>query len=190
MVIGGKAKKGKPTGKRGGGGAGNRRMAAASDEPSEDGFWVEPPRDLPPSGSDSDSDSGDDRPGPSAPRKPLVAEEPAESEPAIEVDNPNRIANKPMKASDMSASQEQQQLSRREREALEKERAKEAYWKAQMEGKTDQARADLARLALIRKQREEAAARRAEEAASKQTVKSESLNAGKALLTKTLGKST
>ena len=48
---------------------------------------------------------------------------------------------------------------------MEKERAKAAFWKAQMEGKTEQARADLARLAIIKKQREEAARKKAEEAA-------------------------
>jgi len=43
------------------------------------------------------------------------------------------------------------------REAAEKEAAREQYWKLHLEGKTEQAKADLARLALIRKQREEAA---------------------------------
>jgi hypothetical protein len=52
------------------------------------------------------------------------------------------------------------------REAIEKERAKAAFWKLQEEGKTDQAKADLARLAIIRKQREDAAKKRVEEQAS------------------------
>ena len=47
------------------------------------------------------------------------------------------------------------------REALEKEQAKLRYQKLQAEGKTDEARADLARLAIIRKQREEAAKKKA-----------------------------
>jgi len=38
--------------------------------------------------------------------------------------------------------------------------AKERYWKLQEAGKTDQARADLQRLALIRKEREEKAKQR------------------------------
>lgn len=46
---------------------------------------------------------------------------------------------------------------------IEKERAKEAYMKKTMEGKTDQARSDLARLAIIKKNREEAAVRKAAE---------------------------
>lgn len=52
------------------------------------------------------------------------------------------------------------ELSRREREELEKQRAREHYNKLHAQGKTDQAKADLARLAIIRKQREDAAARR------------------------------
>lgn len=49
---------------------------------------------------------------------------------------------------------------RREREEVERQRAAAAYQKAHAEGKTDQARADLARLAIIRQQREDAAKRR------------------------------
>jgi len=51
-------------------------------------------------------------------------------------------------------------LSRREREAVEAAAAKERYWKLQEAGKTDQAKADLARLAVIRKEREEKAKQR------------------------------
>jgi len=46
---------------------------------------------------------------------------------------------------------------------LEKQRAKEHYQKLHLAGKTDEARADLARLALIRKQREDAQKKRDEE---------------------------
>lgn len=49
---------------------------------------------------------------------------------------------------------------RREREEVERQRAAAAYQKAHAEGRTDQARADLARLAIIRQQREDAAKRR------------------------------
>jgi len=52
------------------------------------------------------------------------------------------------------------QLKLTVREALEAAAAKERYWKLQEAGKTDQARADLARLALIRKEREEKAKQR------------------------------
>ena len=51
-------------------------------------------------------------------------------------------------------------LSRREREAAEAAAAKERYWKLQEAGKTDQARADMARLAIIRQEREEKARQR------------------------------
>ena len=57
-----------------------------------------------------------------------------------------------------------------------------------MEGKTPQARADLARLAEIRKKREEAAARKEEEKQYLASKKSESLNAGKSISGKAFGK--
>lgn len=50
--------------------------------------------------------------------------------------------------------------NRKEREALEAQVAKEKYMKLQAEGKTDQAKADLARLKLIREQRAAEASRR------------------------------
>ncbi|KEY67973.1 hypothetical protein S7711_02178 [Stachybotrys chartarum IBT 7711] len=50
--------------------------------------------------------------------------------------------------------------SRREREALEAAAAKERYMKLHAAGKTDEAKADLARLKLIREQREAEASRR------------------------------
>ena len=56
-------------------------------------------------------------------------------------------------------------MSRREREEIEKQKAKERYQKLHAQGKTEEARADLARLAIIRKQREDAAKKRAEEQA-------------------------
>lgn len=49
------------------------------------------------------------------------------------------------------------------REEVEKQRARANYQKLHAAGKTDEARQDLARLALIRKQREEAAKKREEE---------------------------
>ena len=52
------------------------------------------------------------------------------------------------------------QLSRREREALQAQQAKERYQKLHAEGKTDEARADLARLSLIREKRDMEAARK------------------------------
>lgn len=52
------------------------------------------------------------------------------------------------------------QLSRKEREQIEKQKAHAAYVKRHAEGKTPQAKADLARLAIIKQHRAEAAARR------------------------------
>lgn len=59
------------------------------------------------------------------------------------------------------------ELSRREREEIEKQKAKERYMKMHLAGKTEQAKADLARLAIIRKQREEAARKKEEERKAK-----------------------
>ncbi len=75
-----------------------------------------------------------------------------------------------------------------DREALAKQQAAARYQKLTEEGKTPQAQKDLARLALIRKQREEAAARKAEDAAAKESKRQESLNAGKGIIGKSLGK--
>ncbi|CAJ0763003.1 9176_t:CDS:2, partial [Entrophospora sp. SA101] len=81
----------------------------------------------------------------------------------IEIDNPNRTLRKDnLKASDMSNITPE--MSRREREAAEKEAARQRYWKLHKEGKTEQAKTDLARLAIIKKEREEAAMKRKAEA--------------------------
>ena len=49
------------------------------------------------------------------------------------------------------------------REELEKQEARRRYQQMHLAGKTDEAQADLARLAIIRKQREEAARKKEEE---------------------------
>jgi hypothetical protein len=59
-------------------------------------------------------------------------------------------------------------LSRREREEAEKAEARARYWKLHQAGKTEQARADLARLAVVRKQREEAARQKESERLAKE----------------------
>ncbi|KAI0298464.1 casein kinase substrate phosphoprotein PP28-domain-containing protein [Multifurca ochricompacta] len=78
--------------------------------------------------------------------------------------NPNRITKK-LNISDLSAPRE---LSRKEREQKEKQEAKDRYWKLHVQGKTDQAKADLSRLAKIRAEREAAASKRKAEAEEKQ----------------------
>lgn len=49
------------------------------------------------------------------------------------------------------------------REEIEKQKAKAHYMKLHYAGKTDQAKADLARLAIIRREREEAAKKKESE---------------------------
>lgn len=65
------------------------------------------------------------------------------------------------------AHQLSQGLSRKQKEEIEKERKKKAYEKLHKEGKTDEAKKDLERLAEIRKRRAESAALR-EEAVQKE----------------------
>ncbi|CAG8500715.1 13479_t:CDS:2 [Acaulospora morrowiae] len=86
-------------------------------------------------------------------------------EDVIEIENPNRGKKDNLKVSDISNTP--REMTRREREAAEKEAARQRYWKLHLEGKTDQAKADLARLAIIKKQREEAAIQRKAEAEAK-----------------------
>ncbi|CAH0563986.1 unnamed protein product [Brassicogethes aeneus] len=76
----------------------------------------------------------------------------------IEIENPNRVQKKMKKVTALTTSDMdgKPQLSRREREEIEKQKAQAHYQKLHAEGKTDQARADLARLAIIRQQREDA----------------------------------
>nr|CAG4650585.1 EOG090X0GPG [Sida crystallina] len=87
--------------------------------------------------------------------------------PAVDVENPNRLVKKTKKVEDINV-EEKAPLSRREREELEKQRAKEHYQKLHAQGKTDEARADLARLAIIKQQREEAAKKREDEKKQKE----------------------
>ncbi|KAK2836590.1 hypothetical protein Q7C36_014459 [Tachysurus vachellii] len=87
----------------------------------------------------------------------------------IEIENPNRVAQKAKKVTEIEL-EGTKQLSRREREEIEKQKAKERYMKMHLAGKTDQAKADLARLAIIRKQREDAAKKKEEERKEKEAA--------------------
>ncbi|KAG9473435.1 hypothetical protein GDO78_013561, partial [Eleutherodactylus coqui] len=69
-------------------------------------------------------------------------------------------------------------------EEIEKQKAKERYMKLHLAGKTDQAKADLARLAIIRKQREEAAKKKEEERKSRDATAA----AGKGIQSMSLSK--
>ncbi|KAF5195002.1 28 kDa heat- and acid-stable phosphoprotein [Thalictrum thalictroides] len=90
----------------------------------------------------------------------------------IEIQNPNLVKQKNLKAKDVDL-EKTTELSRREREEIEKQRAHERYMKLQEQGKTEQARKDLERLTLIRQQRAEAAKKREEEKAAKEHKKVE-----------------
>jgi len=90
----------------------------------------------------------------------------------IEIENPNLVKPKNLKARDVDL-EKTTELSRREREEIEKQKAHERYMRLQEQGKTEQARKDLERLALIRQQRAEAAKKRDEEKATKEQKKVE-----------------
>lgn len=73
----------------------------------------------------------------------------------IEVSNPNHARKGQVKTATVAG--EASQLTRRQKEEL----ARQNYQRLQLECKTDQAQKDLARLAIIRKKREEEAAKNA-----------------------------
>lgn len=77
----------------------------------------------------------------------------------IETSNPNRAIQKTKKVSEIDVSKSKgPDLTRRQKEEM----AKQHYQAMHAQGKTEQARADMARLALIRKKREEAEQKRLE----------------------------
>ena len=80
----------------------------------------------------------------------------------IEIENPNRVQKKSKKITEVDVNTKVV-LSRREKEEIEKQRGIAAYRKKHEAGLTDEAQRDLARLAIIRKQREEAAKKRESE---------------------------
>ncbi|XP_003387651.2 PREDICTED: 28 kDa heat- and acid-stable phosphoprotein-like [Amphimedon queenslandica] len=82
----------------------------------------------------------------------------------IEIENPNRVQQKGKKVQSLDVNAKVE-LSRKEREEIEKQRAAASYRKKHEAGMTEEAQRDLARLALIRQQREEAAKKK--EAAKK-----------------------
>ncbi|KAL6574040.1 hypothetical protein OROHE_001582 [Orobanche hederae] len=94
------------------------------------------------------------------------------TEGVIEINNPNLVKPKNLKARDVDL-EKTTELSRREREEIEKQKAHERYMRLQEQGKTEQAKKDLERLNLIRQQRAEAAKKRDEEKAAKEQKKVE-----------------
>lgn len=85
----------------------------------------------------------------------------------IEIQNPNRVQKKAFQKVEDVNEEEKPQLSRKERELIEKQKA----MKRHAEGKSAQAKADLARLAIIKQHRAEAAARREAEKKAKDEKK-------------------
>lgn len=166
------------------GGKFNKRANAGRREFEEPSFWGGQEN------GSSDSDVGNDG------QKAAADEKIDPSKNIIETNNPNDAPTRNLKISDLSIqdaadSGNKEPGNRREREALEAARKKEAYFKLQMEGKTAQAKSDLARLAIIRKQREDAARKRAQEAEAKarpSSAKESSMTAGKSIISKSLGK--
>jgi|EP00427_Karlodinium_veneficum_P022123 hypothetical protein len=67
------------------------------------------------------------------------------------------------------------ELSRKQREELEKEAARRRYEAKHKAGETDEAKADLARLAEVKKRREEAAKKRLEDEAATKQAEAEKL---------------
>ncbi|KAM9305864.1 28 kDa heat- and acid-stable phosphoprotein [Gastrophryne carolinensis] len=128
----------------------HEKAQEADFEEGTDGASKDPTRDKKDQSSD-DSDEDDDY---QQKRKGV--------EGLIDIENPNRAAQTSKKVAQVDLDGPRE-LSRREREEIEKQKAKERYMKMHLAGKTDQAKADLARLAIIRKQREEAAKKKEEE---------------------------
>lgn len=132
------------------------------------------PGDLPPSDDENDAGEGPSEDGAGGGDLPANPNHTAKSREQLE--KPDENASKPKK--DLS------QLSRREREALEAQQERERYIKLHAEGKTDEAKADLARLAVIREQREAERVRKQVEKEEKEAAAKEKAAAREALLNK------
>lgn len=111
-------------------------------------------RNAAPSPSEESEDSEDEtQPQSQQQRKgPVMLAESDEDEQLVGAGNPNR---------NPTAFDGPRELTRREREAIEKAKQAALMQKLQAEGKTSRAKADLARLAEVRRRREEAERARA-----------------------------
>jgi hypothetical protein len=134
--------------------------------------------DLPTDSEDEDDDDEDsDDSAPANPNHTAKARSQAAAAPKLP-DEPAKAGTPgsskgPAKKTDVS------QLTRREREALQAQQSRERYQKLHAEGKTDEAKADLARLAVIKEKREQEAARKkaeAEEKAEREKERQEASN--------------
>ncbi|KAI9743247.1 MAG: hypothetical protein M1818_003093 [Claussenomyces sp. TS43310] len=114
------------------------------------------PGDMPSSSEESDEES-DEEDMPANPNHSKAARSQASAAPVSVDEAADGVKNLSVKGAKGKAAPE---LSRREREAIQAQQAKERYQKLHAEGKTDEAKADLARLKLIREKREAEAARK------------------------------
>ncbi|RDW67809.1 hypothetical protein BP6252_09205 [Coleophoma cylindrospora] len=117
---------------------------------------VPQPGDMPSSSEEDDSD--DDMPMPANPNHSKAARNQAKAAP-VAVEEATEAVDK-LSVGGKGKAKPVAELSRREREAIQAQQAKERYQKLHEAGKTDEAKADLARLKLIREKREAEAARK------------------------------
>ncbi|KAK3321637.1 casein kinase substrate phosphoprotein PP28-domain-containing protein [Apodospora peruviana] len=119
--------------------------------------------DLPPSGSDEDDSSSEEEKMPINPNRSKAARNQTKA-PSVQA------ATEGMKELKVSAGGTP---SRKEREAADAAAAKERYRKLHEAGKTDEAKADMARLKLIREKREAEAARKQAEKEEREALEKE-----------------
>lgn len=133
--------------------------------------WRAKNRDLPPSESEESEEENEEESGDESDTSDEDESGKAKGvEGLISIENPNRVQKKVKKVTAITEN-DNPQLSRREREELERQRAAQHYQKLHAEGKTEEARSDLARLAIIKQQREEAARKREQEKKEKEMAK-------------------
>jgi len=134
---------------------------AANEKKTKKPPRVVQPGDLPPSSSEEESESEEE-----GKQKPKGVQ----SIIGHEVYNPNYVHKEHKKVSDMGADAKPQ-LSRREREELDKQRAAENYRKMHEAGLTEEAQSDMARLRMVRERREAAAKKKEEERKAEEAAK-------------------
>lgn len=113
------------------------------------------PGDMP---SSSEEESDEDMPA--NPNHSKAARNQAKAAPVPLVVDDATEGVKAMSVSGNGKGKPVAELSRREREAVQAQQAKERYQKLHEAGKTDEAKADMARLKLIREKRDAEAARK------------------------------
>jgi len=111
-------------------------------------------------GSEEGSDEGEEKQAP----------KPSGVQGIIEVENINRQKKITLKVADLDPNAKPE-MSRREKEEIQAQQAKQRYLEMHRAGKTDEAKADLARLAQIKKEREESARKRDDEKKAKEVAK-------------------